>query len=118
MAEYKVINLESTNEIPNNTVFKHTFQKISTANGNIYAWNSSMDVGKDWTSISLCDKAIQNQPDSPNSPYNIQIIHNYKHKPMININKGNKTVLRQEINRWEFRNLNGWYKDETINLIQ
>lgn len=113
-----IVSIESTNEMPTNSIFKHPFQKITTANGNIYSWNSSMNVGTNWTSIRLCEEGIQNQPDSQDSPYNIQIIHNFEHKPMINVNKGNQQGLRQEINRWELRNSGGWHKDEVVEPIQ
>ena len=111
MPEYTIIKIETTNEIPANSVFEHPFKKLTTANGNVYSWNSSMDVGTDWTSIPLCDKGIKNQQNLPDAPYNVQIIHNYIRKPMININKGNQQGLRQEINRWELRNSGGWHKD-------
>lgn len=57
------------------------------------------------------DNKIKMEQNSLNIPYNIQIIHNIYNQPMININKGNQQILRQEINRWEYINCNKWRKD-------
>lgn len=111
MSEYKIISIESTTET---YIYKDKIipiKKITTYNGNIYAWISDKDVGIDWTCIPFYDDNIEIESYYP-IPYNIQIIHNSYKQPMININKGNQQILRQEVNRWEFRNLEKWCIDE------
>ena len=112
MSEYKIIYIESTTETYTYKDKTCPIQKITTQNGNVYAWVSDKDVGTNWTCIPFREEDIEMESYYPNIPYNIQIVHNIHKKPMININRGKQQICRQEINRWELRDSEKWSTDD------
>lgn len=67
--------------------------------GRLYAWFVPSDV------------SVEKIQDT--NEYEIQIIHNFEHKAMIDITdiRQDQTVLRQEINPLEHKNVDEWVVD-------
>jgi hypothetical protein len=99
-----VVSIESTDEKPQwaDRDSSITFRKIICESGKEYSWYSEFDIGDSWQSVK--------EPTASDECYNVIISHNYEHKPMINIAKGRRTCLHQEINLYMNRN-DDWTQD-------
>ena len=109
-----VIQIEHVNEtdIPPNI---HCL-KITTENGKQYSWWSfslmtSKYISSNWTNHRTFNDTDINKNKLSDASYNIEIIHNFEGKAMVNIMKGKKNILRQEVNLWANRHANEWLAD-------
>ena len=128
-----IISIQLTTEtyiLQNRSLY---FHKITTENGKQYAFSCpNLNILTNWTSIHTYDKDYDDKYDNDDDdddndeyindsikntisvnriPYNIEILHNHENKAMVNIMKGNKDIIRQEINPWEFRYSQVWITD-------
>ncbi len=95
--------------LENNLEYSWNFE-----NGNKFDWLKGFENGLFIDSNWFSKKDCKNTDYTSEKVYNIEIVYNYKNKPMINIKTIEGYEFRQEVNPWPHRNNDKWISEKRV----